>query len=107
VSMSEAIKSFKEYQPNNPWIILGDMFELGNIAIEEHKNIIDLVVNECFTNVILVGKEFDQFRNAHSFQSFKNTEEAKYYLKSNPITKASVLIKGSRGMALENLLEYL
>lgn len=107
VSMKEAILSFKEFNPEKPWLILGDMFELGYISLDEHKNIIDLLINESFTNVILVGKDFFQFKGKHPFWSFENTEDAKKSLKSNPITNASVLIKGSRGMALEKLLEDL
>ncbi|HEY9113705.1 MAG TPA: UDP-N-acetylmuramoyl-tripeptide--D-alanyl-D-alanine ligase, partial [Bacteroidales bacterium] len=58
VSMAGAINSFKAFEPENPWLILGDMFELGDSSIEEHKKIIELLVEKEFENVLLVGKVF-------------------------------------------------
>lgn len=107
VSMNEAIISFREFKPENPFIILGDMFELGHISHKEHKKIIDLLISESFTNVILIGKDFIQFDGSHPYRSYEDTKDAKEFLKSNPITNANVLIKGSRGMALEELLKEL
>jgi len=107
VSMKEAILSFKEFNPENPWLILGDMFELGHISLNEHQLIIDLLKEESFEKVLLVGKDFYQLKNTHSFISFETTEEAMDYLAENTIRDASILIKGSRGMELEKLIEVL
>jgi UDP-N-acetylmuramoyl-tripeptide--D-alanyl-D-alanine ligase len=107
VSMREAILSFKAYAPSNPWIILGDMFELGHISLNEHKNIVDLLIKESFKNVILAGKDFHSLKDTHPFKSFERTDEVIKYLKSNPISQATLLIKGSRGMALERIMPLL
>lgn len=107
VSMREAILSFKEFNPENPWLILGDMFELGHISLKEHQVIIDLLKEESFKKVLLVGKDFYRLKGTHSFISIETTEEAMNYLSTNTIRNASILIKGSRGMELELLLKYL
>jgi len=106
-SMKEAILSFKEFNPENPWLILGDMFELGHISLNEHQLVIDLLKKESFEKVLLVGNDFYQLKNTHSFISFETTEEAMDYLAENTIRDASILIKGSRGMELEKLIEVL
>jgi UDP-N-acetylmuramoyl-tripeptide--D-alanyl-D-alanine ligase len=105
--MNEAIQSFADYKPVNPWLILGDMFELGSIAHEEHKKIINLLISENYSNVLLMGKEFYTLKDSNKFLSFKTTGDAKTYLRKNKISGATILIKGSRGMQLEQLLEYL
>lgn len=107
VSMTEAIKSFAEFKGENPWLIIGDMFELGPIAVEEHKKIIELLNSEHFSNVLLVGKEFFRLRNSNNFLCFETTEEVKKHLEKDRIEKATILIKGSRGMKLEKLLGFL
>jgi len=104
VSMSEAIKNFADYKPTNPWLIIGDMFELGEIAREEHKSIIDLLGTKAFSNVLLVGQEFYQLKNSNEYLSFKTTNDVMDYLGKNKIEDATILIKGSRGMKLEQLL---
>ena len=107
VSMSGAIENFIEYQPNNPWLILGDMFELGETSLEEHEKIIDLLKKCHFENVLLVGKDFFKIRSNNSFESFSNLQEADNYLAEHPIRDAEILVKGSRGIELEKLLKYL
>ena len=105
-SMSGAITSFTDYNFENPYLILGDMFELGNYSASEHQVIVDLLINEKAINVILIGIDFSKTIN-HSFKTFTTTKDAVHYLSVNKIKKANVLVKGSRGMKLEDLLEML
>lgn len=107
VSMSEAIKSFSEAEFVNPVLILGDMFELGKAAPEEHLKVIQQLSSSGFEKVILVGKEFYELRNSGNFVFLQTTKDAKKYLKENSIKNSSILIKGSRGMKLETLLTFL
>ena len=107
VSMTEALKSFREQKTSNPWLIIGDMFELGNVSPEEHENVIRLIEELGFENVILVGSEFYQLKNKSVFITLESTGEAAGYLQSHPIENADILIKGSRGMEMETLLTYL
>ena len=107
VSMTEALKSFREQETNNPWLIIGDMFELGDASLKEHENIIRLIEKLGFRNVILVGRDFYQLKDKSRFTTLASTEEAAGYLQSAPIENADILIKGSRGMHLETLITYL
>ncbi len=107
VSMTSAIENFIEFQPENPWLILGDMFELGESSLAEHQKIIDLLKKSRFQNIILVGKDFHTLHKNHSFISITSLQEAEKYVTKYPIRNANILVKGSRGMQLEKLLKHL
>ena len=107
VSMKEAIINFNEYGKENPWLILGDMFELGKYSEEEHNAIVRLISEKGFENVVLVGEMFSTLDIPESFRVFKSTTDLIEYLGENPITNANILIKGSRGVSLEKILSYL
>ena len=107
VSMLHAIDSFKEFQAENPWLLLGDMFELGDNAAEEHAKIIQLIQEKGFKNVMLVGKEFFKLKSANSYLNFKDLKDAENHLIKHPIKNAQLLVKGSRGVQLEKLLKFL
>ncbi|RYY34278.1 MAG: UDP-N-acetylmuramoyl-tripeptide--D-alanyl-D-alanine ligase, partial [Sphingobacteriaceae bacterium] len=105
-SMAVAIDNIDKITADKKVLILGDMFEMGAEAAAEHKAIIEkaLSIN---AEVIFIGKEFanqaPQLPEGGAF--YENTEEAIVALQANPIKNATVLIKGSRGMALERLVE--
>jgi UDP-N-acetylmuramoyl-tripeptide--D-alanyl-D-alanine ligase len=105
-SMEEAIESFAKCKFKNPWILLGDMFELGKYAIEEHQLIINKLNQHNFSNVILLGKEFAKTLN-NPFKTFETTKEVTEYLRSNRIENSNILIKGSRGMKMEDIIQVL
>lgn len=107
VSMLHAIDNFKEFQAENPWLLLGDMFELGDNSAEEHENIIHLIQEKGFKNVMLVGKEFFKLRSTNSYLNFKDLKDAENHLIKHPIKNAQILVKGSRGVQLEKLLKFL
>ena len=113
-SMKVAIENFSEMRGENKWLILGDMLELGKYEIEEHKNILMLLSVNKFQNLILVGERFLKAvtESKVSFSQlflFKNSDELAGKLKSNsPIENSSlILIKGSRGIKLEKVVEFL
>jgi len=107
-SMLAAIENFKQLQATNKILFLGDMFELGSQAEMEHQNIVNLVANYDFKCIYFIGKNFYKTDvstgKAIKFETF---EEAKAHLADQKITNSSILIKGSRGMALERLLDIL
>lgn len=107
VSMNNAIVSFKDFGADNPVLILGDMFELGDSSEEEHRKIIELLKLIGFKEVFLVGEDFYKIQNKSSFKTFEKTEDLKNYLFENKLINKNILIKGSRGMKLENLLDIL
>jgi UDP-N-acetylmuramoyl-tripeptide--D-alanyl-D-alanine ligase len=103
-SMRAALLNF-EKQRGNKIAILGDMFEVGEQAAIEHENIAQLATSINIDHVILVGENFynteiniDNLRKCKSFNELENT------IKINEIENSTLLIKGSRGMALERLL---
>ncbi len=105
-SMNEAIQSFLERNFKNTWLFIGDMFELGVYSAEEHNIIIDILKSSGFDNVVLIGNEFKKLNN-RDYITFETTNEAIEFLKVNKINGSDILIKGSRGMKLEKLVEYL
>ena len=107
-SMQAAIENFIQLQQTPKTLILGDMFELGNESKVEHERIISLLKNKENLNCLFVGKEFYankiENKNIHFFESYENF---KTYFKDNLPKNEVILIKGSRGMALERTLELL
>ena len=100
-SMIVAIESLQQMNVKIKTAILGDMLELGNASLHEHQKIIELLKEFNFKNVLLVGEEFQ--KTTSSFPTFTNTDELKKWLRSNPIIDNTILLKGSRGIRLEEL----
>jgi len=107
-SMVVAIENLAKMQAEHKVMILGDMFEMGNEAAAEHKAIIDAALTAPADAHIFVGTEFyTQQYNYPAATFYKTAEDAIAALKANTITNSTVLIKGSRGMALERLVAFL
>ncbi|GGD54829.1 UDP-N-acetylmuramoyl-tripeptide--D-alanyl-D-alanine ligase [Muriicola marianensis] len=104
-SMKVALEAFQLAPGDHKTIILGDMFELGESAAEEHQAIADITRELPLENRYFVGENF--FLASVKGEKFKTFEDLSAHLKQHPLTKGSVLIKGSRGMALERVLELI
>lgn len=102
-SMAESLKNFAEFEGTKT-VILGDMLELGEDTEKEHREIIALAQNLKFDEMICVGPNFNHIEPNFSF---KTIELLKSYLEKKPIKSANILLKGSRGIALEKILEVL
>ena len=107
-SMKVAIENFLQLEQSNKVMILGDMFELGQESHDEHEAIVASLVNHNDVKCYFVGSEFyankieqDNFYFFESFEIFSKS------LVANTLTNSSILIKGSRGMALERTLEFI
>lgn len=105
-STAAAIDAFANLRKTNPWYVLGDMFELGEYATEEHQKIVAQLQGVNATNVLLVGAHYLQAAG-DIFPVVATTQEAQKWLAERKLENCSVLLKGSRGMALERLLEVL
>jgi len=104
-SMEAALKNLISIRHTYKIAVLGDMFELGGAAPEEHQKIADIADNEAIKLVVLVGKNFEVAAKKKNWIHFNSAAEAKPYLEALPFSNALILIKGSRGMKLESLLE--
>jgi UDP-N-acetylmuramoyl-tripeptide--D-alanyl-D-alanine ligase len=106
-SMKLAIEDFISLNYKNKLLILGDMFELGNDSLMEHKKILSLLKEKKVTNVFLIGEYFSKANNNPVYKTFQNTEKFLKWVKVNPVSSYYILIKGSRVMQLENVVELL
>jgi UDP-N-acetylmuramoyl-tripeptide--D-alanyl-D-alanine ligase len=107
-SMKVALENFLQLDNPNKVAILGDMFELGEESLGEHNEIITSLLNDNETIFYLIGKDFYQNRTLKSnFHFYETFEEFSGILKQQLFKDSMILIKGSRGMALERTLELL
>lgn len=104
-SMQAALESLNMQRHPNTWVFLGDMLELGDRALQEHTHILHLLQEKRMKNVVLVGPLFRSVANHLPFHVFETTQAAKEWILTHPINKALILIKGSRKMGLEAMVE--
>ena len=103
-SMKAAIENFANIKGDKKILALGAMAELGENSVQEHAGIIEEIKKYPWQQVILVGGDFAKLQ--HSFHQFSSPQEAGKWLK-NKTEDAYILIKGSRSMQMEKVLECL
>lgn len=107
-SMAAALQNFIKYPGEKKAVLLGDMLELGQDANTEHKAVFQYVSENNLTLKVFVGNVFSEVCESTSdTKVFKNVNEAADWLKNNQIQGYHILIKGSRGIQMEKLLECL
>lgn len=106
-SMIVALENLEDTEAKSKVLILGDMFELGIESPEEHQSILEKALNTQAERRILIGEEFFKLKLTEGAEFYKNTAEVETALQENPIKNSTVLLKGSRGMKLESLLNCL
>jgi UDP-N-acetylmuramoyl-tripeptide--D-alanyl-D-alanine ligase len=107
-SMVVALENFFQLENKNKIAILGDMFELGEESLKEHQFIVDLVIKNNSVTTFFIGKDFyaSKIENEKS-KFFLTFEDFAQYFNGKEISNSLILIKGSRGMALEKTLQIL
>lgn len=103
-SMKAAIENFAHLQADKKILMLGGMMELGVESIEEHKNIVSLIKKYPWENVVLVGGDFGKID--HGFTYFPDSVAAKEWFIQQGFEHTHFLIKGSRSMQMERILEF-
>jgi UDP-N-acetylmuramoyl-tripeptide--D-alanyl-D-alanine ligase len=107
-SMKVALQNFCQLTEQHKIAFLGDMFELGTESFNEHKEFIESLTKEIEIQFYFVGQEFYKAKieqsNFYFFATFEDLKEAISELKFD---NNYVLIKGSRGMALERIVDLL
>ncbi|WP_019037838.1 UDP-N-acetylmuramoyl-tripeptide--D-alanyl-D-alanine ligase [Psychroflexus tropicus] len=108
-SMEAALKSFHKTGKGMQAVILGDMFEIGEESIHEHQQILKLCEQLGFDKIIVCGHHFKKASSSNEkIEAFVTTEELKSYVTEHiEQFPSTILIKGSRGMKLESLLDDL
>lgn len=106
-SMEKALENLAQMKTSQKVAIVGDMFELGDDTKSEHQKIGDLLKDLKINDAIFCGESMK-----HAYESFgkgiyiKTRELLIDYLKENTFSDSTILIKASRGMALENIVEF-
>ena len=107
-SMKAAIENMAAMKANNKVLILGDMFELEEEAETEHRAIGKMLNALPFKKILLCGKLMKWAKEEYpSAQLFETKGELIQELKSHPLTDATILVKASRGIGLETIVEFI
>lgn len=107
-SMMAALEHFGQSNNENKVLFLGDMFELGKDAKIEHQHIVDYLIKHQIGDTYLIGSNFyNTTSNTSQIIKYETFEALKNILNKSELNDKFILIKGSRGMALERILDLL
>jgi UDP-N-acetylmuramoyl-tripeptide--D-alanyl-D-alanine ligase len=101
-SMRAAIENIAKFNVKNKILILGGMAELGEASVQEHENILALINKYPWKDVVLVGGDFLNIN--HPYHRFENSIQAREWFRQQKFSDAYILIKGSRSMKMEKVL---
>lgn len=104
-SMMASISNFRNMQVEQKMLILGDMRELGKDSPEEHQKIVDYLEECGFDKVALVGELFGATR--HTYPTYPDAPTLIAELEKNKPHESTILIKGSNGIKLSTVIDYL
>ena len=104
-SMEAAVENLQAQKSKLKYALLGEMRELGPTSTEEHQMLIDKL-KSLGLNAMLVGEGYKTC-DKKNFHWFENSIDLMEYLKKNPIENALILLKGSRAVAMERIVEVL
>lgn len=102
-SMRAAIENFSKFPSTEKVLMLGGMMELGEDSIMEHQQIVDLINQHKWKQVVLVGGDFAHTQ--HNYLYFPNSSEATKWFQEQGFNNTYLLIKGSRSMQMEKILQ--
>jgi UDP-N-acetylmuramoyl-tripeptide--D-alanyl-D-alanine ligase len=104
-SMEAALKTFAAASYPEKTVLLGDMLELGTESDNEHLHILSLVAELGFGQVYLVGPDFTRLNTRREFTCFHDSELARMWFMHHPLNNQTILVKGSRGIRLETIVD--
>jgi UDP-N-acetylmuramoyl-tripeptide--D-alanyl-D-alanine ligase len=107
VSMDAALENLKTFNEPLKGVILGDMFELGEISHEEHQKIADKLAGMKLSIVLLAGEEFSKCQVPSYFHLFESNALLISFIKDIHPRGYLFLVKGSRKMKLEDVVDML
>ena len=106
-SMRAAIESYNGIVDDYKSMIRGDMLELGSESESEHRTVLEFVRDSGYTNAFFVGKNFLKFEKEFDYSFFETVDDLCNYFVTHPEKSKMFLIKGSRGIRLEKVVDYL
>jgi len=107
-SMAVAVDNFVKLPDQHKVVMLGAMKELGEYSKQEHQHLVDTVSQQAFDACFMVGEEFNEISHKpKGILFFEDIKELKNHLKTAALKSSTVLIKGSRMMKMEDLVEFL
>ena len=102
-SMKVAIENFAQLPGSAKILMLGAMMELGETSVAEHQALLNLIQQYPWEEVVLVGGDFSNL--SHPYHYFTDSTQAKAWLRSKSPQNAQILLKGSRSMKMEKVIE--
>ncbi len=105
-SMQAALENFRNLKAGRKMVVLGDMLELGQESQQEHGTVLQQLQSIDLDNVLLVGPEFQEAAGSR-FTSFADSTAAREWLRKHSLQGYTILVKGSRGIQMEKVLEAL
>ena len=107
-SMKASISCFCSQKQKKSVVILGDMLELGKYAVIAHQSVIQQITDSDIDEILTIGERFLETKSKdRRLKKFKTITEAEKYISEKSYIDRDFLIKGSRGIALERLIEFL
>ena len=106
-SCTSSIEAFANMEANHKMVFMGAMKELGDVSIQEHKRVFDLLQSKGFERIVLIGEEYKSVLEDGKVEWYATSEDFKQNLIKNKIEKATILIKGSRSTKMEVLKDVL
>ena len=104
-SMEYALESFLQRKEANKWAILGDMLELGVHSEEEHRQIMEKAKDRLGSHLVLVGEHFAKVAAGQDIPTFLDVAALKSWFVKQHFENTVFLLKGSRKIGLEKLVE--
>lgn len=102
-SMKLAIENFVCMAGDKKILMLGAMMELGEVSEIEHRTILELIAKHSWEAVVLVGKPFESINGSYCY--FDDSTAAADWFRQQSFTHTQILIKGSRSMKMEKVIE--
>ncbi len=105
-SMQLALANFNEMDEKNKILFIGDMYELGENSHQMHQDIVSAIEKMNFNQTFLLGDLFNKTKFSSKIKAFATLENLYNNVNFKEISNSRILIKGSRGMQLEKILDF-
>ena len=104
-SVLAIVRDFQNHPVDNKILVLGDMYELGDYALAEHEKILQFIEDYPYQLVLLIGDYYAQCNHRSHFKYFKNSVQAKKWIKQQAFENCYFLAKASRGIQVETIFK--